>query len=717
MTDPPDASGAARRARSAITREPGPTAAAVGAAAVVALLVCLPLVEKGWLFLLDWTRGPHVPLPAASWGLDGGLLAAVPFALATWGLGELAGHAVLGWLPLAVALFAGCVSAAALVGGGPTRRLAAGLLYAVNPLVFERAFAGQVAFLLGYALLPLAVRSLLRAADAESPGARLAPALWITLLVGLAPHFAWLVAVVCLAILAARRTRRTAVWLAALAAVVLVANAYLILPPLAGGGQSAVDVGAADLAAYRTSGEPPFGPLGNVVGLHGFWRQEIALPKDDVPGWPLFWAAVMVVALAGAARGRRRDEDRQLVAVAAGAGTLGLLLALGDQGPTGVAYRWLYVNVPGFEIMREPQKFATLLALAYAVLFGLGAEALIEAIRRPAARRVWAAVLLLLPMLTAPTLLWGFAGRVEVGQYPSSWAEADRLMGDGPERVLFLPWHQYLRFPFTDRIVANPASSAFRRDVISGDNVELPGLPSASRSVRSAYLEFLYAHGDRLHSFGQLVAPHGVGWVVLAKAVDWQQYAWLDRQSDLEKVLDRDEIAVYRNRRTVGAGRRVTASVTVEDWGEVAGLSDSADLSGTAVRARREAPGRLRRPLVAAEALGPRTPESLVERRSPVRYHVPAGTPGWVVLAEAYAPGWRLGGRQPTRLAGGVTGFEVGAGSADARFTPWSTVLVGYAVTVGTVALVATAGFVARRRGRMDPVRTGGAAVGPCRME
>ncbi|HVM03370.1 MAG TPA: hypothetical protein VM263_11930, partial [Acidimicrobiales bacterium] len=573
-----------------------------------------------------------------------------------------------------------------------------------DPFVFDRVFAGHVSFLLAYALLPLAVRSLLRAEEADGVAARLRPVLWITLLVGLTPHFAWLVAVVCLVMLATRPSRRSAAWLAGLAAVVVVANAYLVLPAM--GRPPPVEVGAADLAAFRTTGDGPVGLVGNVAGLHGFWRQEISLPKDDVPGWPAFWAAVVVVAGAGAARGwRTGGATRRLVAVVAGSGALGLLLALGDQGPAGAGFRWLYVNVPGFAIMREPQKFAALLALAYAVLFGLGVEVLVAGARRPAGRLVWTGALLVLPLATAPTLLWGFGGRVEVSRYPDSWAEADRLMGDGPERVLFLPWHQYLRFPFTERIVANPAPLAFRRDVIAGDNVELPGLPTASRSVRSGYLEFLYGHGPRLRSFGQLVAPHGVRYVVVAKAVDWRQYGWLDHQRDLEKVLDGDEISVYRNTRPVAAGARVPSAVTVEDWGEYAGLSEVADLSGVAVRVRRQVPGPVRAP-AALPAIPPGSaPVAAVVRSSPVRYRVAAGPPGWLVLAEPYDRSWRLGDAAATPLAGGATGFAVGAGGGEARFGHWSVVRLSYGVSVATVGFVALAGLVGPRTGRKAGVR------------
>lgn len=666
--------------------------------AAVALAVCLPFVAKGWLFLLDWNRGAHVPPPTAAWGLDGGLTAAVPFSLAAWMLGELIGHSVLGWLPIAAGLFGAGLSARALVGGRVARRVTAGGLYAVNPLVFERIFAGHVAFLLAYALLPLAVRALLRAADAERLAHRFRPVLWITLLVALAPHFAWLIAVVCLVIVATRRTLRTVALLAALAVATVLANAYLVVPSMVR--PPPVNVGAADLAAYRTSGDGPVGVALNVAGLHGFWRQEISSPKDDVPGWPLFWAAVVLVAGAGALRGCR-GGDRRLVSVVAGAGAMGFVLALGDQGPTGAAYRWLYVHVPGFEVMREPQKFAALLALAYAVLFGLGVEALVAGARGRTSRRFWTAAALVLPIAATPTLFWGFGGRVDVSRYPASWAEADRLMGGGAERILFLPWHQYLSFPFTGRIVANPAPFAFRRDVIAGDNVELPGIPTASRSTRSAYLGFLYSTGSRLTSFGQLVAPLGVRFVVVAKTVDWEQYRWLDAQRDLEKVLDRDEIVVYRSTIPVVAPARVSVGVTVADWGEYAGLSEAVDLSGAAVRVRSEAPGRVRSPAVVPAIPSPATVAAAGgERRSPVRYRLSAGEPGWLVLGEQFDASWRAGDREPVRLAGGVTGFEVGAAPTDIRFRHWSVVRASYAVSIAGIGFVALAGLFSRRTGR-----------------
>ena len=668
--------------------------------AAVSALVVLPMAGKGWVFLLDWARGPHVGVPRSFWGLDGGLLAAVPFTALSVVLGWVTGPATLTWLPIAAGLFAAGVSMGRLVGGPPWRQVPAGALYAVNPFVFERVYAGQVAFVLAYGLLPFAVASLLRAEKADAWVDRLRPALWITALVALATHFAWMVAVICLVLLIARRSRRTLAWLAGLALVTVVTNAYLLVSSV--GRPVPLTVGTADLASFRTVADDQLGLFANVGLLHGFWRLEVPLPKDEVPGFLLFMLAIVLVAAAGARAAWLRRDTRLLAVVAAACGVLGLVLAVGDQGPTGAVYRRLFLHLPGFAIMREPQKFAALLALGYAVLFGFGAEQLVERTRRAWARRTWTVAGVLLPLAATSTLFWGLSGHLRPVSYPPSWEQADRLMGDGPGKVLFLPWHQYLSFPFTGRIVANPAPMAFRRDTIAGDNVELRRVATTSTSTRSAYLEFLFQQGPELRSFGQMTAPLGVEYVVLAKTVDWERYRWLDDQDDLEPVLEDDDLVVYRNERpTSGDGRRAARVSTVADWGEVVGLSEAADLSQTVLAVRRHAAGPVRLPArpVPPPDEGPAPPGGDVQRRSEVAYAVGAGRPGVVALAEPFDPTWQLGEADGFELAGGTVGFRTDGSPATARFGHWPRVRIGYALSALACAALLTARFLGPRLG------------------
>src|SRR5205823_3695650 len=118
---------------------------------------------------------------------------------------------------------------------------------------------------------------------------------------------------------------------------------------------------------------------------------------------------------------------------------------------------------PEPQLPKDVISFWPLLALLILAVVAVG---LLTARRSAAAR--------LLPIAYSPTFPNGLSGQLRTAHYPSSWSEADTLMGKGPEDILFLPWHQYLAFPFTQRVVANPAAAAFRRHVVIGDNLELP---------------------------------------------------------------------------------------------------------------------------------------------------------------------------------------------------------------------------------------------------
>lgn len=664
-----------------------------------AALVTFPLAKPGHLLLLDWAPGPHMPFPKNFLGLEGGLQASLPLSLGVVALARLFGPGPLGWLTLTAVVVIGGVGAARLVDGQGATNIAAGLLYVVNPVVYERAYVGQFGFLLAYGLLPWAVRSIVRSRH-ETGWSRLRPALWVVVLAGFGLHFLFISALVVFAcLLWGRLARTTLVWAGALFLAVALCSAYVFVPMA--GRTGPVSVGLRDLVAFRTSGDARLGLFANVAALYGFWREEPPLPKGDVPGWPFFMAAILLVALAGAYRSWRIPERRELLAVVGIAGAFGYFLALGDQGPTGPVFRWLFLHLPGFAIMREPQKFVALVALAYAVMFGFGAEALVSGVQHHWRRIAAGVAAAALPLCYTPTLFFGLSGRISVSHYPSSWSGADRLMGDGVGKALFLPWHQYLSFPFTGRTAANPADVAFRRDVIFGDNVELRTVPTASRSPRSAYLEFLYRSGSGLCSFGDLVAPLGVEFVMLARTVDWQNFTWLDRQVDLIKVFDSPELVVYRNLRFSGIGWRSGATREAENWAEVVELSRDAVLSNNAVVVANTDP---RQPAASQSDCRPPSevdPSELrLTRRSPVTYEVAPGRPGMVVLSEPFDPTWRLDGQRPVQLAGGVTGLPAPAQQATIKFGHWNRVRLGYAISGFAVVALLIGPVAGRRRSK-----------------
>ena len=116
-----------------------------------------PMAAKGWVLALDWVTGPRLSLRDHIFA--GSSLPAGPLFWAAASVLHGIGGAAVGWLVPAVSLFVAGIGGSRL--GGPTRigRMAAATAYLWNPFVHERLYAGQVALLAGYALLPFLARA------------------------------------------------------------------------------------------------------------------------------------------------------------------------------------------------------------------------------------------------------------------------------------------------------------------------------------------------------------------------------------------------------------------------------------------------------------------------------------------------------------------------------------------------------------------------------
>ena len=626
----------------------------------IAIGVCLPFLARSRLLLLDWSVGPHATLvPAGAYGLNGGLTIGTPLFLIVDILARLG--PIVTWLVIVLFFPIAAFSMSRLVRGSSWRRVATATLYCANPFVFERLFAGHVGLLLGYALLPLAVHAALRSFRGGAGLLTLAPALWWALLTACSPHFGWIYGAVLVVVWLTHHPLRRAPLgnLLVTCAAFVALSAYVFLPHTITQLQVST-ASRSDLLLYRTSGDPHLGLFPNALGLYGFWRLVPGphLPKDAVTGWLFVLLALLFVVGIGAFQqlrpppsyGPRSEQSskRRIVAAILLIGVVGYLLALGDQGPTGSLFRWAYFHVPFFAVMREPEKFLLLTAFAYAVFFGYGVEYLVGSVRglRMDWRSAGAVCLaIFLPLGYTPTIFDGLAGQIGPSRMPSSWSTADRAMGNGPGQILFLPFHLYMAFPFTNgRVIANPAPTSFRRSVIAGDNVEAGGVKVTSRSPRSAYLQDLFARGPTIHEFGALVQPLGVAYVVLAKTVDWRRYFWLDNQPDLKLVLDSSSLKVWRN----------------TDYASV----------GQASLSRR------------------------ITQISPIAYAIGPGQPGELTLDAAYQKGWQLGNQIASQSPQGTIQFRVGRRGGIVRFTPWGITRLGYIIS-GT-AFVLLSGLVVR---------------------
>lgn len=649
----------------------------------VGVAVVAPWTSHGWLLLLDWSSGPRATLTSSAYGIDPSQVDAMPARLAIVGLRHLVGPRAAAWVAIAAVFPIGGAGAARLVGGRPARALSAGLLFVANPFVLDRVRVGHVLFLLGIALLPWALASFL--AIRTSGRFRVRAAAWFALLVSVSPHLAWVAGVALLATLVwPRASWRDVGRVVATVAAAATVYAYGLALELAG--VQTQHVGRADLVAFRTAGGSVLGRTANLVVLGGFWRAGRS-PADALgPLWWVVAAAVALVIAVGARAGWRNPGHRSLLVTTWVAGGAGLLLAGGDAGLAGPLHRALFDHVALFAVMREPQKFLALTVLAYAVSFGFGADALADALaaRPRLVRRVATACLLALPVLLVPNLWWGLGGEVHTSRYPAGWAAAEQAMGSGTEAVLFLPWHQYQPFAFTDgRTVATPAAAYFSRPVISGDDPELGGA-GRSLSPRSHYVAQLLARRGRIHHLGRLVAPLGVRFV--AAVPGHGDDRWLARQQDLLPEVTTDDLVVYR---VIPSGTgRVDGAIVARDVDRAVELAETGTLGDAALLVGPAAPGRggssddpFRTSTSTSTSSTTGTGTGGLVARNAVTYDLASGPAGWVVVPQPANAGWRIDQKRGLPTVSGVLAFPVGSEQAVVGYRPWRIVLGGYAVS------------------------------------
>jgi hypothetical protein len=516
-----------------------------GVYAILALAVAGPLLGAGLVLSIDLAETPRSTLSGAYWGLpvgtNAGTLGRLPFDA----LLHLAG--ALGVVPIAQKLL--LLGIVFLAGLGMHRfaaarapgRFYAGVLYAVNPFVYERLLAGQWFLLLGYALIPWAFAAFL-SVSAEHPGRAWRFAA-LTALTGFASaHMAALLGILCVAALIARggswRERR---WPAA--ALLLAALASLLwLLPTPGLAELWSHVGGGQLQLYRTFGDPRWGPVLTVLGLGGFWN-DTGPAFTTLAVWPLFVLVMLALALWGASLA----SDRRLALAVGVCGALGAVAALGvSSGLTSGATVWLMGHVAFLRSFRETDKTVALLAVAYAWLGAPAVDELVSGPRRRApgagpVRRarglvVGTAVLAaLVPLLYGVRELGGDWGALHAVSFPASWSEADPLLARSA-RTLFLPFHGYLHLSFTHaRVTYNPAPSFFSTPILASRAVDQDPAHQDVQDPEQTEVTALLA--DPGHpGVARCLAALGIADVLIAHEADWRTVTWLQRAPGLRVV-------------------------------------------------------------------------------------------------------------------------------------------------------------------------------------
>lgn len=533
--------------------------------------------EPGFLFLLDFVWTPRL-LPVRAL-LESGLTTSVPYAALFQAFAAVWPNDLVQKIALALPFFFSGLAAFHLSRFltrdvheplRTTLSYSAGIWYAVNAFVITRVFLGHLYLLHAYALTPWALLAFLTFLERPTVRRGLAAGLVAAATMLTNAHHLVLIPLLLLCY-GAVLGRHAHVSRRALAAVLL-PFVLLALASLSILARNAGDLSIPDsLGPWARALQAPY--TGNLLldtlFLTGTAKTDIPflLPYESLDGFGVASALLLGAMALGVVRFWTDPAHGPLVRATAVMAVISAFLTVGVAHPlTEPISAVLYRSFPPWLLLRDSAKFLALVALAETVLLvygvrALAASALISAPTRlgAAGRAALSLVLAGLTIYLASPAFGSFQGQIAPAQYPQSWtAWNTRLAAEiGRPRMLFLPWHQYLPFSFTeDRTVANPAPDFFTNaEVIAGDNSEVGGthgrpfISSESRRPVSKRLEEILRDAPARADFGARVTAEGIRFVTLANdSIDSGSYDYLSRQEDLRLVFESPELIVWEVR-------------------------------------------------------------------------------------------------------------------------------------------------------------------------
>lgn len=454
-----------------------------------------------------------------------------------------------------------------------------GIFYAINPFVYERIMAGQWGLLLGYGILPFVITSISNYFDNPAFGKTVKLALLFTIFVNTSTHFILIFFALfsvygLIYFLFNIGNYKTDVLLRnsfILGLLVIILNINWILPIFFGNsGLTGIMDGFTrdDLVVFQSVPDKNFGLIFNLLSGYGFWPEVydyFISPKNIVFFWPLISLVMMGISLWGLVillKEKERSNYPFLIT-----SIIMFLLSLDLAG--GVALKFfsdityfLYDKLPILRGFREPQKLVGIIMFCYAFWGSIGLASLLAKVKKGSMFYVLCSMFFILPFIYAPTIFAGFWGQLKPVFYPDSWQKVNQILKTDKDDflTLFFPWNQYMRFNFTNNmVVANPAPYYFEKPILSSQNYETSYLYTHDIRAEAMHIEGLLSIekegvnllGDNVWekpAWGKSLSPINVKYIILSKDEDWKKYDFLNRTPDLEKILDENDLILYKNK-------------------------------------------------------------------------------------------------------------------------------------------------------------------------
>lgn len=489
--------------------------------AVVAVILLGPALGPGLVLIYDLAWAPWPATTSFALGTGAPAPRAVPSDAATLLLGWLLTPSVAQKVVLlGILILAGTGSAALLLrwrAGTGHWAVAATVIVAMwNPFVSERLLIGQWTVLLGYAVLPWALRAVLEIpgqgsasakVGADGPPVRLGP-IWHAcgwmLLAGLGGANSWIVvvpAVLAVGFLARRSTAGMA-WMVLCAAG---AAAVWALPALA-----ARPLGDSQgFVAFAAHADSPIGLVGSLLGGGGIWNPAAQPVERSVPLLAATFAVLLTGGVIVAATGAGARLRRPVVTAACL--ILGCVLVTASEGTRSL---WLgLAEVPGLSLVRDSHKLVALWVVVGSVGVGLALDRVLDQHR---AFRPVVILLTLIAPVAMPSMIWGAQGRLSTVSAPEDLRRAvERVSTAGNADVALLPWGQYRRYEWNaGRISLSLVPRLVRQRVVYDDSLPLASGRIAGEDPLAASVSAAIARGE---SPWEALASRGIRYVVLER--------------------------------------------------------------------------------------------------------------------------------------------------------------------------------------------------------
>ncbi|MFH1328818.1 MAG: hypothetical protein ABIH76_08275 [Candidatus Bathyarchaeota archaeon] len=440
----------------------------------ISIVILWNLLLPGYIFTLDMIFAPNYKFPSTFYGPKPGFTILVDLLL------HSASYIAPPWLLQKIIMFlilslAG-ISCHRLC---PTERLPgkyfAGLIYMLNPFVYTRFMVGQWTLLLAYALTPFVVKTMIDFFKEPNFQNSVKVSLLISLVAIFSTQILFLLILVFLVFLITNLIRlKKPVTLFKHVGIIsgsfILLNIYWIAPAITATTPPLAAISYQDILAFSARNwGTGFNILFSLASMYGFWRlpEQYTYVSNVLPYWYILFFFILFLAVHGFST---KFKDSQIGRYVKSIGILAgisLVLSTGISSPYfSEIFTFLFDNIFFFSGFRDSQKLILLLILAYAYLGGLGIDDLTKKVKISRADlnvKQIAAIFLVIIAIISPfvysfNMLGGFNGQLTVKDYPEDWYQVDDYLNqqEGDFNILFFPWHQYMAFHWSERIIGNP---------------------------------------------------------------------------------------------------------------------------------------------------------------------------------------------------------------------------------------------------------------------